>query len=429
MIISGMSGNEIYCLSLKGMSPGELTVGNSVRSVGLAGGLGAAGRTFAGGEVKQITDLISEGRHAAITRMEQEAQKHGASGVTGVSSELRTMAGYTEFLSQGTAVHAQNASHFFSTAASGIELYCHLDAGYTPMKFVMGNIAYALGVGRGLLGGLRTLARGEVKEYSSMYNDIRHLALHRLRSEAAQIGANAVVDVKLEMLPYGPGTVELLMTGTASHHPALSQGAVQPDQVLTSELSGEELWNLAFLGYQPVQLVMATSVYSLGVAGGIGAMFKALSRGELTDVTQLVYEARENCLGLLRAEAQRFGAERVIGSKLNIRELQSGMIEVVAVGTAVKPQAAPMKPATAQLIPQAVIVDKSSFQQKAQRAQGMEVAPGINSAVGFGAQNQLGLGGGGAMARQRALGCIIALVMIFIVFGFSCVAAMLGQGH
>jgi uncharacterized protein YbjQ (UPF0145 family) len=422
-----MSGNEIYCLSLKGISPGELTVGNSVRSVGLAGGLGAAGRTFAGGEVRQITDLISEGRHAAITRMEQEAQKHGATGVTGVSSELRTMAGYTEFLSQGTAVHAQNAQHFFSTAASGIELYCHLDAGYTPMKFVMGNVAYALGIGRGLLGGLRTLARGEVKEYSSMYNEIRHTALHRLRSEAAQMGANAVVDVKIEMLPYGPGTVELLMTGTASHHPALSQGAVQPDQVATSELSGEELWNLAFLGYQPVQLVMATSVYSLGVAGGIGAMFKALSKGELTDVTQLVYEARENCLALLRAEATRFGAERVIGSKLNIRELQSGMIEVVAVGTAVRPQATSMKPHSPQLIPQAVIVDKSSFQQKAQRAAGMEVAPGINSAAGFGLSQQFGAQGMAAGGRQRALGCIIAFLVFGVIFGLTCLSALLQQ--
>ena len=30
MIISGMSGNEIYCLSLKGFAPGEVVVGEGL---------------------------------------------------------------------------------------------------------------------------------------------------------------------------------------------------------------------------------------------------------------------------------------------------------------------------------------------------------------------------------------------------------------
>ncbi|MEM9073206.1 MAG: heavy metal-binding domain-containing protein [Myxococcota bacterium] len=298
--ISGMSGNEIFCLSQKGLTPGEIVVGNSVVSIGLAGGLGAMGRTFAGGEITQITSLISDGRHAAIRRMEEEAQRDGAIGVTGVESRLGRLAGFTEFLAQGTGVHAQQQGRFFSTAASGIGLYCQLDAGYQPVRFSMGNIAYALGLGRGVMGQFRTLARGEVKEYSSMYNEIRHTALRRLREEAAHYGANAVVDTQIRMLPYGPGTVELLLTGTASYHAALSSGQVGPDQVVTSELTGEELWNLAKIGYQPHQIVMATSVYSLGVAAGIGALFQSIQRGELPEVTRMIYEARENCLELVR---------------------------------------------------------------------------------------------------------------------------------
>ena len=103
----------------------------------------------AGGEVRQITDLISEGRHKAIERMEQEAQRDGAIGVTGVSTKLGRLAGFTEFLSQGTGVHPYQPGgqhRFFSTAASGIGLYCQLDAGYQPVRFSMGNIAYALGI-------------------------------------------------------------------------------------------------------------------------------------------------------------------------------------------------------------------------------------------------------------------------------------------
>jgi uncharacterized protein YbjQ (UPF0145 family) len=174
----------------------------------LAGAIGSSFRTLAGGEVENITALISEGRHAAIGRLVAEARRHGAHGVTGVTTELSTLAGYTEFLSQGTGLFA-TASHpnFFTTSASGSELYCPLDAGYTPISFVMGNVAYALGVGRGITGGLSTLAQGEVHQYSEMYNRIRHLALFRLRREAASVGANAVVDVRIDLRPFGTGVV------------------------------------------------------------------------------------------------------------------------------------------------------------------------------------------------------------------------------
>jgi uncharacterized protein YbjQ (UPF0145 family) len=415
MFISGMSGNEIYCLRLKGIEPAEITVGNSVRSLGVAGGLSSFGRSLAGGEIAPITQMISEGRHAAIQRMEDEARKHGATGVTGVVSELRTLAGYTEFLAQGTSVNdTRGQLPFFSSAASGIELYCHLDAGYRPMKFVMGNIAYALGVGRGLMGSVRTLARGEVREFSSMYNQIRHTALDRLKAEAAQAGANAVVDVNVQMLPHGPGTVELLLTGTASHHDGFSSGPVSPSQVVTSELSGEELWNLTQLGLVPHQLVMATSVCSLGVVGGFAAMFQGLARGELNDVTRLVYEARENCLSLIREEARQIGAERVIGNKLQIREIGSGLIEIVAVGTAVRRGDERFRTDTAQLIPQAVIVERGS-QGGEQSVQGL--APAV-------APMQLAQGGA-RVAGNQAIGCVIAIVAMGFVFLFTFVVALL----
>jgi uncharacterized protein YbjQ (UPF0145 family) len=303
---------------------------------------------------------------------------------------------------------------FFSSAASGIELYCHLDAGYRPMKFVMGNIAYALGVGRGLMGSVRTLARGEVHEFSSMYNQIRHTALDRLKQEAAQAGANAVVDVNVQMLPHGPGTVELLLTGTASHHDAISPGPVSAAQVVTSELSGEELWNLSQLGLVPHQLVMATSVYSLGVVGGFAAMFQGLARGELNEVTKLVYEARENCLELIRKEAQQIGAERVIGNKLQIREIGSGLIEIVAVGTAVRRGDDRFKTETPQLIPQAVIVDRGS-QGTEQSFNGVAPAVAPMQVANQGAQ----------MAGNQAIGRIISLLFFGFILFISVLAAIL----
>lgn len=413
-----MSGNEAFCLHQKGFSPGELVVGNSVCSLGVLGGIGAFGRNLTGGEVENVTSLISEGRHAAIDRMEKEAQKQGADGVTSVSSELRTLSGYTEFLSQGTSVHAGSGMvrpAFFSTASSGMELYCHLDAGYTPMRFAMGNVAYALGLGQGLLGSLRTMGRGEVKEFSAIYNRVRHLALQRLRKEAARLGANAVVDVKTRILPYGPGAMELLMTGTASHHPAFSVGPVGPDDVRTSELTGEELWNLAVMGYAPVQLCMATSVYSLGIVGGIGTLFQGMSRGELPELTSLIYSARENCVNLLRREAEKFGADQVIGNRLMIRELSPGLIEVMSIGTAIK-RVEGMTPQSPVLIPQAIIFDRDSTEADT-------VTRGEPNLAANALQNA-------SRVRGQAQGCIPAVIALGILATSGCMgvaATLLGN--
>ena len=400
MRVCSLSGNEVYCLRQQGLFPGDIVVGNSVRSLGLAGAIGSSFRTLAGGEVENITTLISEGRHAAITRLVEEAHRHGAQGVTGVTTELSTLASYTEFLSQGTSVTAgQSGQPFFTTSASGTELFCHLEAGYLPISFAMGNIAYALGIGRGITGGLSTLAKGEVHQYSEMYNRIRHLALFRLRREAAAVGANSVVDIRIDLRPFGTGVVELLMTGTASHHPAFVQGVTDPSQVVTSELTGAEIFSMAQLGYAPLQLVMATSVYSLGIVGGIGASFAALAKGELRELTELVYGARENCLSLLRKEAQQLGAEQVIGNRLQIRELAPGLIEVVAVGTAVRPLDGIAT--RSQTLPfQAIVRDDDSLTLRG------------GGSAGFAESLSFGTGIENRMQRQMsAAGCAIPLLM------------------
>src|SRR5437588_12257566 len=84
-VMTGLSGNEIYCLHLKGFSPGELVIGNSVFSMGLFGSLAAAGRGFLGGEVPQITSVIHEGRLMAFQRMVVEANQHGGGGAVGIT--------------------------------------------------------------------------------------------------------------------------------------------------------------------------------------------------------------------------------------------------------------------------------------------------------------------------------------------------------
>lgn len=357
MIVSGFSGNEIYCLAQKGWAPGNIVVGNSVQSLGFVGSISSGLRTIAGGEIENLTQLITEGRHAAINRLEKEASDQGAHGVTGVTSDLKQLAGMNEFIAIGSTVRGEgHTGPLFTTACTGQDLYCQLDAGYTPKHFVMGNVAYALGVGRGVMGMLRGVAGGEVKEFSDMYNHTRHLALERLEKEALERGANAVVDIQTQILPIGAGAREMLMVGTASYHHQLGK----PARPVTSELTGEELWNLTKLGYAPLRLVLGTSVYSLGFAQGIGAFFKGLSRGEVDSVTQLIYEARRNCLAHIDEEAKAIGADAVIGIKVFIYEIGNSFVEVMAIGTAIK-KLAGVTTATEQLIPQAIIRDRDTF--------------------------------------------------------------------
>lgn len=374
MIVSGFSGNEMFCLAEKGFMPGSIVVGNSVQSLGVIGGIASGLRTIAGGEIENLTSLITEGRHAAIDRMEKEALSHGNHGITGVTSDLKQITGLQEFLAIGSSVKARAGNMpFFTSACSGQDLWCQMDAGYEPRHFVIGNVAYALGVTRGIFGWLRGVAGGEIKQYSDMYNHTRHLALVRLEKEAKERGANAVVDIQTQIQPFGAGAQEMLMVGTASYHPAFGN----LERPITSELTGEELWNLARLGYAPLRLVLGVSVYSIGVAGGIFAFFQRLQRGEVDQVTRLIYEARENCLQHIEGEAKAIGADGVIGIKVFIYEIGSSYVEVMAIGTAIKKMPG-LTTKSPQLIPQAIIRDRDTFfdmaHQQAERNLGREQA-------------------------------------------------------
>lgn len=371
MLMSGLSGNEIYCLTQKGWNPGNIVVGNSVYSLGLVRGITSGLKTLAGGEIGSITQLIADGRHAAIGRLEKEAAEHGAHGLTGVVSELKSVGNLMEFLAVGSAITGTAyTGPFFSTACTGQDLFCQLDSGYAPRHFVIGNVAYALGIGRGFTGALKMIARrGEVKEFSDMYNHTRHLALERLEQEAAERGCNAVVDITTRIIPFGPGVREMLMVGTGSHNPVLGQ----PKRPYTSELTGEELWNLTQMGYSPLRLVLGTSVYSLGLIGGLSAFFQSFGRGEIDEVTRLVYDARENCLAHIRSEAEELRADGVIGIKVFIYEIGGGLVEVIAIGTAIRKNAS-VSTESEQLIPQAIIRDRDTFFDYAPQIQGVSAS-------------------------------------------------------
>lgn len=357
MAVTGLSGNEIFCLMQKGYRPGNIVVGNSVHALGIVGSLGSGIRAIVGGEIQQLTSLIEEGRATAYKRMSDEALSHQASGITGVSSELIFHGSNIEFLSIGSVVHATHAENTspFSTSADGQSLFAQLDANYQPICFAFGNVVYAMGIGRGILGGLKTLARGEIKEYSDIFNHTRHLALERIIAHAKQHKANAVLGIETNILSFG-GVNEMLMIGTASRH---SFSAIS-EEVITSDMTNVEMWNMAKLGYMPMRLLLGTSIYSLGLIGGFTSLIKTLVRGEINELTRLIYDARENALSIINAEAKTIGADEVVGVKTYVYQLGNGLIEFLAIGTAVK-KVPNVKTESDQLPPQAIVVDEATF--------------------------------------------------------------------
>jgi uncharacterized protein YbjQ (UPF0145 family) len=355
--LTGLSGNEIYCLRLKGFTPQGVFVGNSVQSMGVVGGLRSAFRGILGGEVPAVTQIIHDGREAAFERLLGEAKQAGVGGVVGVSSELRALSTYTEFLFVGSGVHADSRRDLFTSAGDAQELYCHIDAGYEPLEFVFGNVAYSVGAVRGLAGTLRTLARGEIKEFSDVFNQTRHQALGRLTAHATQVGGNSVVGIRTHILRFA-GFHEMYMTGTAARHPLLPMTG--QSAVATSDLTGEELWGLTSLGYVPLKLLISTSVYSLGVVGGFIAALKGFVRGEISELTTLIYDAREQVFDRMQREANALGADQVVGVKTYIVELGSNLIEIFSVGTAVR-QLPGTKVASPSLPAQAIIRDRDTW--------------------------------------------------------------------
>ena len=228
--VTGLSGNEIFCLRKMSLSPGNLCVGNSVISLGVKGGLTAGLNILAGGEVPEITGLIYEGRRKALGRIIEEAKSHTGYGVAGVSTEIIGHAGNIEFLSIGSVVHRSDPEEdvlTFSSSADAQQLYCQADAGFHPMRFVFGNVAYSVGLGGNMSGFLRSLKRGEVKEYTEIFDKTRHLALDRICKEAVRVKANAVVGIITTISPF-LGAQEMLMIGTASSHKALVEYADTP---------------------------------------------------------------------------------------------------------------------------------------------------------------------------------------------------------
>ncbi|HEY2161367.1 MAG TPA: heavy metal-binding domain-containing protein [Solirubrobacteraceae bacterium] len=90
------------------------------------------------------------------------------------------------------------------------------------------------------------------------WNMARRRALDRLREEALQVGADAVVGVRLHRSDhdFGKSTIEYVVTGTAIRLPD-SAGTASP---VLSDVSVQDYWRLHSAGHDPAGLVATTAV-------------------------------------------------------------------------------------------------------------------------------------------------------------------------
>ena len=83
--------------------------GNVVQSKHVGRDIGAALKTIIGGEISGYTQMLTEARQTAISRLVQEAQKLDADAVVNIRFATSSiMSGSAEILAYGTAVRLKN---------------------------------------------------------------------------------------------------------------------------------------------------------------------------------------------------------------------------------------------------------------------------------------------------------------------------------
>jgi uncharacterized protein YbjQ (UPF0145 family) len=105
------------------------------------------------------------------------------------------------------------------------------------------------------------------------------------------------------------------------------------DGLYTSDLSVNEFLLVSQAGFDPVGLVVGSSIFHIGfqVAGPTASR-------ELDVLSQAMYSARHLAMTRMEEEADQLGADGIVGVRLDIGRYDWGpnMAEFIAIGTAVK---------------------------------------------------------------------------------------------
>ena len=99
-------------------------------------------------------------------------------------------------------------------------------------------------------------------------------------------------------------------------------------KLVTIENPGQE--------YEVLGMVKGTVVYSKNLGRDFMAGMKTLVGGEISGYTELLNEARQIATKRMVDDAEKLGADAIVGVRYGSSSLMQGAAEVLAYGTAVK---------------------------------------------------------------------------------------------
>jgi uncharacterized protein YbjQ (UPF0145 family) len=135
-------------------------------------------------------------------------------------------------------------------------------------------------------------------------------------------------DQRFEMEEYDPTS-----TAGIPEHGRERLARMRDRSLFTSDLSVNEFLLVRAAGFEPLGLVVGSSIYHIGFQAS------AWSRNQEMDVlTQAMYHARELAMTRMEEEADQLGADGIVAVRLDVsrREWGNDLAEFVAVGTAVR---------------------------------------------------------------------------------------------
>lgn len=81
--------------------------------------------------------------------------------------------------------------------------------------FVSGNTVRGKNILQDFGADLKNMVGGEIKSYTNLLKEAREEAMRRMIDDAQRLGANAIVNVRLETSSMDIGTIEVYVYGTA----------------------------------------------------------------------------------------------------------------------------------------------------------------------------------------------------------------------
>jgi uncharacterized protein YbjQ (UPF0145 family) len=83
------------------------------------------------------------------------------------------------------------------------------------LGIVRGIVVRSPSIGSSILGGLKTLAGGNIQEFVDVCEAARHDAYQQMLGHATEMGASAIVGMRYDATEFMQGTTEVLCYGTA----------------------------------------------------------------------------------------------------------------------------------------------------------------------------------------------------------------------